>query len=324
MARADCDATGSGGGTLDWWFARLTGLRHILVSGAARARGRNACRAAVTVGMSCMVAVFAFLPAGLRRAANDFTAFSFYAGNQANHVLACYKIAVVLYRSDDIRRCMDVTGAGFLSFRRRRRDGRAFRRVWIGRFARVLYTFVVPSLVGLLFWVSTPWLLDGATVTVRHADRTHSSYRLNVFNLYYGVPDAAYNRHFGLFYAVETVLIVAYAYFTFVFDIVMVIIGFAICGQLESVNRAIASLGYADAAAAGPRRRTHSACNVQHMGPDSGVLLTCFFGGEGVMKDITDAYRDVVKYRILLWTLDFDLIIFYFFILLSFSRANFI
>lgn len=228
----------------DWTFGKRVGLYQMLCPDTARVCGRNVFHAVVLAGALYMLAVFAFCPRGLYRLTGDFAAFAFYAGVEVNHLFGCYKIAVVLRHSDALWSCADVTRADFACRARHRDDGETTTfRLWLARTARIVRAFAGTCAAAYLFWVSTPWAARGAAVTVTNPDRSRTQYRLNIFNLHLTASGAAYDAHFGWFYAVELLCISFYAYFTFVFDVIMLMMCFAISCQLELINGAIASLG---------------------------------------------------------------------------------
>lgn len=190
---------GHGQRVFSWTPAKLVGLFQML-SPETKTRGYNACHAAVLLGLvfpTC--AVCALSPVGLYRLAGDHAVpFVFYLGTVTNFLFAAYKTVTIARRSGDLRLCFEVSRLDFTSYRRY--DPAVFRR-WRARAARISWAMLVAYTLPSGFFSVSPYVFgaagDGGRVHVAARDRdgTRAEYRMNIYNVYVPVPDAAtYNR----------------------------------------------------------------------------------------------------------------------------------
>lgn len=172
---------------------------------------------------------------------NNTTAATLYLGIAENYAFVCYKILIVVYYSEDIWNCMQITRFDFASHGHR--DKRVLRD-WRSRIVLYTNTFLTVSYGSLVYFVTLPLVFDRAFVDLENHDGSFGTYRLNVVNLCLFVPDETYNRHFHLFYAIETTSMIIFVLFITVFETSLITLCLAIAGQLQAISRAIESLGH--------------------------------------------------------------------------------
>lgn len=222
-------------------LARAMGLYQILNPNSTKIYGHNIYHIVVLVFGSFMFAASMLFPIGLVHLRNDMIAFMYYNGCISNFLLSCYKISNILYYSDIIWQCIDVTSFYFISYKHY--DRNVFKN-WQKRCTQTTYVYIIIALFAFFCWIFSPSAMNKSIIMIRNVDGSYSKYRMNIFNIYLLASHETYNLHFYVFYAIEIVISICYMYFTIVFDVLMVLICFAISYQLETISSTIETLGY--------------------------------------------------------------------------------
>lgn len=222
-------------------LSKLMGLYQILDPNTIRIFGHNVYHIGLVFVSLYMMAISMLCPIGLFYLMNDINAFVFYLGCIQNYVFSCYKIINLLYYSNDIWKCTDISSVKFLSYRY---YNRSIFKNWQTRSIRLSNIYVSLSVIATLFWLIISKSLSKNIVTIKNLDGSFSKYRMNIFNLYLIASDETYNRYFNAFYLIESIIGVAFLYFSILFDVLMVMMCFSLSCQLETICDAIKSLGY--------------------------------------------------------------------------------
>lgn len=222
-------------------LARIMGLHQILTPNHITICGYNIYHIVIVFFGSFMFAISMLFPFGLLYLRNDIIAIMYYMGCISNFILSSCKMGNILYHSKDIWKCIDVTNFYYISYKHY--DRNLFKN-WQTRSIRITYLYIVIALFAFFCWISSPCVMNKSIVTIINIDGSHSKYRMNIFNIYLIASDETYNIHFYLFYVVEIIISICYVYFTIVFDVLMLLMCFAISYQLETISNTIESLGY--------------------------------------------------------------------------------
>lgn len=172
---------------------------------------------------------------------NDVIVCSYYLGMSISYLLMCYKLAIILYRSNDLLECFAITNRTFLSYLHY--NTKVFEN-WRERSIRIVYVYCAMVSVVCIFWISSPSVLSDTVVTTRLVDGSYSTRRTNIINVFLMVPDDMYNDHFNIFFLLEILSALGFIYSTVVCDNIMIIICIALSSQLDRINDGIASLGH--------------------------------------------------------------------------------
>ncbi|KAE9528101.1 hypothetical protein AGLY_012523 [Aphis glycines] len=153
-----------------------------------------------------------------------------------------YKLWIIVHYSNDIWNCLSVTWYGFTSsfnFRRRHVLDR-----WRKRSMRFSTLFFFMYLFCLISYMGITQAFRNKITQVKNRDGSIGYYRENIVNLYIIVSDETYNTYYNTFFFAEALLTVSLAMFFLLFDMILVALCFAICGQIEMTKSAFESVGH--------------------------------------------------------------------------------
>ncbi|XP_025195448.1 odorant receptor 4-like [Melanaphis sacchari] len=222
-------------------LARIMGLYQILTPNSTKIFNYNIYHVVIVFFGSFMFIISMLFPIGLLYLRNDIIAFMYYMGCINNFLLSSYKMGNILYYSKDIWKCIDVTSFYFVSYKHY--DRNLFENCQ-KRSIRITYIYIVIALFAFFCWIFSPCVMNKSIITIRNIDGSYSNYRMNIFNIYLLASHETYNMNFYIFYIIEIIVSVCYVYFTIVFDVLMLLICFAISYQLETISNSIKLLGY--------------------------------------------------------------------------------
>lgn len=158
----------------------------------------------------------------------------------SNFSFACYKIGMLIRKTDDVRRCVDVACDDFLEAAGNYRESyfHAFRS------KSVTITNAIASMgfVILTVFVAVPVVFDENVVVLKSVDGRWHSYHLSAFNTFFPVTSDTYNRYFAVIYVLEALFGIVYVVFSHVFDSLLISMCYAIRCQMKTINKAIATL----------------------------------------------------------------------------------
>ncbi|XP_060835649.1 odorant receptor 46a-like [Rhopalosiphum padi] len=268
-------------------LARIMGLYQILTPTSTKICGYNIYHTVIVVFGSFMLAISMLFPIGLLYLRNDIIALMYYMGCISNFVLSSYKMGNILYYSKDIWKCIDVTSFYFISYKHY--DRNVFKK-WQTRSIRVTYLYIVIALFAFFCWIFSPCVMNKSIITIRNIDGSYSKYRMNIFNIYLIASHETYNTYFYIFYIIEIIVSVCYVYFTIIFDVLMLLICFAISYQLETISNTIESFGYEKCTqnniSNGNSMQLEKKCDIIY-----NDLITILADHQNVIKKLKDFYN---------------------------------
>lgn len=226
----------------NWKLVKLLGLCHILKPNAFQIYGYNIYRATLFILLVLpMPIVIISVSFGIYYLINDAIAFISNIFCVAFFFISGFKAVTVLYFSNEIWKCFEISCLNFLSYRNynknifRQWQNRTFRKTFL-----LFSIYTIPS----LFWLMSSNFFSHYYITIRNIDDTHSNYRLNLFNLYPIVSDETYNKNFTIIYYMEIFLATLFVFFLLSFDIITVMLSYALCCHLETISEALKMLGH--------------------------------------------------------------------------------
>lgn len=222
-------------------LARLVGINRILDPNTTKLFGYNAMHIIIVFFVLFVSTSSMLCPIGLYYLTNDVTAFIFYLGCVINLLLSCYKIINVLYYSEDLWKCIEITSIKFISYKG---NNMSIMKNWRLRSIRVSYICFTIVFAAWFCWSLSPCAFKKTTIKIKNLDGSYNYYRMNIFNIYLLVSDETYNNHFNIFYFIEIINGVCFFYFTIIYDILMITMCFAISCQLEAIYKSFKFLGY--------------------------------------------------------------------------------
>lgn len=222
-------------------LAYAIGLNQILSPRTVKTCGYNVYHIIIVLFGLFLTTMSIVCCTGLYYFRNDIIVFIFYLGSVNNYVFSCYKIMTVMYYSKDIWSIIDGSSFDFMVYKNYNKD--VFKK-WMERSVWVTYLYILMTFLALIVWGLCPYLLNNMIITMKNTDGSVQKYRMNIFNLYLLISSDTYNDNFYLYYFLEVIVLICFLYFTMIFDIVMVSICLTLSCQLESISKAIASLGH--------------------------------------------------------------------------------
>ncbi|XP_022160392.1 uncharacterized protein LOC111026600 [Myzus persicae] len=263
-------------------LARIICLYQILIPNSTSIFGYNIYHIVIVIFGSFMFAISMLFPIGLLYLRNDIIAIMYYMGCISNFLLSSFKMGNILYHAKDIWKCIDVTSFNYISYKHY--DRNVFKN-WQTRSIRITYIYIVIALSAFFCWIFSPSVMNKSIITIRNIDGSYSKYRMNIFNIYLIASHETYNKYFYIFYAIEIIISICYVYFTIVFDVLMLLLCFAISYQLETISNTIRSLG-------------HEICtrdNFRTLHEKHGIiyndLITIMTDHQNVLKKLNDFYN---------------------------------
>ncbi|XP_003241633.3 uncharacterized protein LOC100569439 [Acyrthosiphon pisum] len=154
-------------------------------------------------------------------------------------MVTIYKHSYIIYYSDIIWKCIQLTFAEGLSYkyysRRIHENGRK-------KLELVLEFFIVLWFVNVLFWILTPFAVKNSYTIVKGRNEIYH-YHLNIINVIYPVTDKFYNDNFTMFYTMECTIMFVWAHVTLIFDVFIIVICIATAYQLKAIEYSFNTLG---------------------------------------------------------------------------------
>ncbi|CAI6364119.1 unnamed protein product [Macrosiphum euphorbiae] len=268
-------------------LARIMGLYQILIPSSFSIFGYNIYHIITVFFVSFTFAISMLFPIGLLYLRNDIIAIMYYMGCISNFLLSCFKMVNILYHSKDIWKCIDVTSFNYISYKNY--DRNVFKN-WQSRSIRVTYIYIVIALFAFFCWIFSPCIMNKSVIAIRNIDGSYSKYRMNIFNLYLIASNETYNRNFYIFYVIEIIISICYVYFTIVFDVLMLLVCFAISYQLETISNTIKSLGH-EIRTRDIMRTSNSIKLKEKHGILYNDLITIMTDHQNVLKKLNDFYN---------------------------------
>lgn len=224
-------------------LSKLVGLYQILDPDTKKMFGYNVYHIVVVLFSLVLFGVATFFPISMYYLTNDVMAFTFNLGCSQNLGFCSYKMILILYYSNDIWKCVEVTGLGFIAYEKYDRNIFKNCREISWRITRV---YVILCVLVTVVYILDPLVFNTAMVTIKNIDGSYSNYRNNVLNTYISlITDETYNdRYFYVFFSIDTITVISFVYCSMVFDIIMLVICCAISCHLGTISNAIGSLGH--------------------------------------------------------------------------------
>ncbi|XP_026822396.1 uncharacterized protein LOC113560608 [Rhopalosiphum maidis] len=223
-------------------LAKRIGLYQILNPETRKFRGQNVYHVVVAfIALYLCVISMILNVSGVYYWTNNMPISVDYFWKAQTAMFSIYKIWTVVHYSDDLWSCLSITRYDFTAFSLRNRhvvDRWRVRTVW--------YTAVLTSMYGsstVIYEIST-LIFREDIIQMKNYDGLVGSYRQNVMNLYLIVSDETYNAYYFAFYFVEALFVILLTMLFIVYDILLVTVCFAICGQIQMICSAFESVGH--------------------------------------------------------------------------------
>ncbi|XP_060877948.1 uncharacterized protein LOC132950473 isoform X2 [Metopolophium dirhodum] len=228
-------------------LAKIMGLYQILDPGTIKCRGKNIYHIAVAsiVLYSCAVLMMLNV-SGLYYWTVNMPISVDYFWKAEIMVFICYKMWIVVHRSDDIWNCLSVTRYGLTSsgHRNNGHNNIIILDCWRERSVWLTTVLAVAYLSALAVFIGSTLACSGELITIKNHDGTSSQYHQNVLNFYLIVSDDTYNAHYITFYIVETFSVVLLTILFLIFDVLLVTLCLAMYGQMQMICVAFQSVGH--------------------------------------------------------------------------------
>lgn len=227
----------------NWKLAKLGVIHHILNPSAVKLFGYNMCHVFIFFGLLIPTwAVSVLCPISFYYLTDDVILFVFYYGTLSNMFFSSHKIICTLYYSTEMWKCVGISSLDSMSYHRYDRKLFYYWRKRTIRYTNTVFTLYMT--VGI-FWIMCPFIFNDSTVTTKNLNSSHCKYRTNIFNMFlYTVSDTTYNTYFYFFYFLEIIVASSFVFFSYVFDLSLIMMYFSICYQLKTIHNAIESLGH--------------------------------------------------------------------------------
>jgi len=225
-------------------LAKLTGFYQILDPETIKCRGRNAYQIFVAFVLFYLLVISIALFVSCLSLWTYYTSMSVMGFLEAtNSFYACYKMWIVIYRSNDIWKCLSITRYGFTSLNYPKRDGQVLLDRWRAR--SVWYTDMLAGTYcfSVVFYVVCCLAFSNDMVQIKNHDGSIGNFRQNVLNLYFFASDETYNEYYKTLFVFEALFMAGLTIAYLVFDILLLTLCLAIqcqmqmiCAAFESVN----------------------------------------------------------------------------------------
>lgn len=173
--------------------------------------------------------------------ANNPTTSLVYLLNTTNCTFLSYKMVVIIYHSENIWNCMEITRFDFLSYKF---YNKSILEKWRTISIKITTIYSTMIFLGFSCYILSPLLFTDSYYSIKNHDGSISNYRLSVFNLYSLLSSETLNKYFILFYSIEVLDSCAYGIVFILFDIILVTLCLAITCQLQMISRAFESIGH--------------------------------------------------------------------------------
>lgn len=228
----------------DLRMAKIIGLYQIFDSETTKIYGHNLTHIGILVLFLFVFTISTVNVIGLYYLANDLNVFMYFTGLLINFLLSCYNIANILYHSKNLWKCMvNVTCCNFLSYQKYNKN--VFKSWW-SLTVQVLHIYNIIFIIAVVFWLINPFVIKYALthITIRNRDGLYIKYRINIYNMFYMIPNDMYNNNFNIFLLLDIIICIGFDYFLMIFDYIIIIMFFAFSSQLETISDEIASLDH--------------------------------------------------------------------------------
>jgi len=227
----------------NWKLARRIGLYQILNPNTTKFYGYNVYRIVVMFFTVYLLAVSIMSLFNMFYSTNDIIQFVMYMGSGITFLFCAYKNVIIMYHSKSIWKFLEVTHCDFITYKYYSKN---IFKDWYIYLNRILYAYFMIICWGLVFMYAVPYMLTGdAKIKIQNINGSYGDYRINVLNLFQILLSPTYyNDNFNLFYYNEVIISIISVYSILMFDIINLIISFAICGQLSTICAEIESLGH--------------------------------------------------------------------------------
>lgn len=222
-------------------LTKLVGLYQILDPDTCKMYGFNTYHVGIYVFSLYLFVISLLGLVGLYYSMNDWVAFVLNLGFPENFLFAIYKVIHIVHYSKDMWKLLGVSRFDLFSCGRYNRH--IFEK-WQRFCTRVTYAYVIILFFCMLIWTLVPCIFNSNTIMIKNRDGSFSEYRMNIINQYLIVSDVTYNKHYNAFYCIEIVILCSFLYITMIYDILVVIMFFALSYQLETISDAVQNLGY--------------------------------------------------------------------------------
>lgn len=223
-------------------LAKYVGLRYILSPRSMTIYGYNIYHIGLYLGIILpMIAACMFCPIAFYYLKNDMITLIIYIGYMINILLTCYKSIIILYNSNKIWKFNQMSSANFMSHHQI--NGNIFKNQR-RRLIQLTYTIYVISSATSFVWALCPILVNNILLSVKSVDGSIHRFRMNIFNMYFAVPDVTYNKYFYIFYSVELIIFLCHTLSFISYNITIIMISFRICYHLSAIIDALQLLGY--------------------------------------------------------------------------------
>lgn len=189
----------------------------------------------------CIISVSILCLFGTYYLTNDLTMILYNCGCIESVIFSCYKIAIIVYYSKNIWKCITTSNFEFMSYEHYNRN---IINDWCTRYLWMSHIYTIAVLVFGLFWIISPCMFSNSNITIKNLDGNLDKYQVNVFNFYFIVSNKTYNRYFNLFYLIEIYISIFIGYTYIIMDVTIITIWCALCCQLEVIYGAFRSLGH--------------------------------------------------------------------------------
>lgn len=223
-------------------LAKIIGFYHMLNPETIKYRGFNIFHSIITaflVFYSSPITMVMYLN-GFYYWANNPTASILYLIITSYCIFLSYKMIVIIYHSENIWNCMEITRFDFLSYRF---YNKSILEKW--RTTSIKITNIYSTMIVLAFFcfITSPLLFADSYYTIKNHDGSISKYRLSVFNLYSLLSSETLNKYFIMFYSIEVLYCCVYVTVFILFDLILVTLCLAMTCQLQMISQAFESIG---------------------------------------------------------------------------------
>lgn len=221
-------------------LSKIIGLYQILDPEDLSVRGYNVYRAMAAVMLVFEAVVLVLSVTGVYYWMGSQSYSVTQLGNSTNILCTLYKMWILIRQPERIRDCLRVAGEDFMASGGCGTAG--FRRAR----AKALFVtscYVTMGFMILFLYSVTPYVYSNNYLMLKGPDGERQAYHLSVFNLYFPVSTAAYNRYFTVFHAIEIMFGLVWVIYSHVFDLFAITMCFSISNQLKTIGIAFATLG---------------------------------------------------------------------------------
>ncbi|VVC32469.1 Hypothetical protein CINCED_3A023307 [Cinara cedri] len=221
-------------------LSKTIGLYQILDPKSPRTFGYNVYHVIATVLLAYEMVVLSLSLTGIYYWISNLSYMAPQIGYSTNVLCTCYKIWLLIQHPGRLRSCIEVACIDFMATGR---FGAALFRRTRAKTIRVTRAYVMMGFLILSMYIVTPLVFNDNYLLLKGPDGVRHQYHLSVFNVFFPVTSAAYNRFFMLFHVFEIVFGYVWVVYSHVFDLFVVTMCYAISCQLNTIGVVFATLG---------------------------------------------------------------------------------